>query len=71
MASRRQRRAAAVGLVQRCSSPTASQGSPTPARQLQLTENVVGPVPPVGTVTVRGFAPLTAQLLGTSLSDTW
>ena len=36
---------------------------------VQLTENVVGPVPLAGTVTVRGFAPLTVQLLGTSLSD--
>src|SRR5438876_558626 len=31
---------------------------------VQLTENVVGPVPPAATVTVRGLEPLTVQLLG-------
>ena len=35
-----------------------------------LTAKVVEPVPPEGTVTVRGLAPLTAQFAGTSDSDT-
>ena len=34
----------------------------------QLTENVVVVVPPAGTVTVRGFAPLTAQFAATPVS---
>jgi len=34
----------------------------------QLTENVVLAVPPAGTVTVRGFAPLTVQFVATPVS---
>src|SRR6266704_2895678 len=41
---------------------------PVVAVAVQLTANVVEPVPPAGTVTVRGFAPLTVQLDGTPLS---
>ena len=47
---------------------------PVPGAVLvQATEKVVLPVPPSGTVTVRGFGPaavLTVQLLGTLLSPT-
>ena len=37
---------------------------------VQLTANVVEPVPPEGTVTVRGLAPLMVQFAATSESDT-
>lgn len=43
---------------------------PPPPAASQVTEKVVWPRPPAGTVTVRGFAPLTVQWPGTSLSVT-
>ena len=41
-----------------------------PLVALQLTENVVEPVPPAGTVTVRGLSPLTLQFPATPESAT-